>query len=172
MTTSPLEPREHHDGTGWQLKVTYADTTARCEIQRQLPDETWVTAQQWHVDDIDNRKQRRHLITTTARDHGWITPDGRWPRTHRDGTCVIGDIFPFLWRAIVADATAFRAQALRDAAAADTAWRHAVVAAQDLGGLSAPDLAAVTGLTKHAIYAINTDTTINVGNIINQGRKQ
>lgn len=159
-----------HDGSGWRLRVIVGDDHLDFEIQRQ-DGVRWITAQRWEAE-MANPKQRRAIITATARTHGWIVASETWPRM-RNRILELTEIFPWEWDTIVRDATAYRAAKLEEAAQADRAWRLTLVSAQAIGHMSPPKVAEAAGTTKHTIYRLKTDDlpTVNSGNLLDAGRQ-
>ena len=67
-----------HDGAGWRLLVHVGDHELGFEVQRS-DGKTWLTAQRWHHP-MPDPKQRRNIITASARAHGWVIAHETWPR--------------------------------------------------------------------------------------------
>lgn len=123
---------ESHDGTDWQLLVDVGDDELAFHVQHRDGD-SWVTAQHWtRAMPNPHPRRRRQLISSSAREHGWVLAHDRWPRMHRR-RLTLTEIFPWDWELIVRDATAHRTQALQEAALADRAWRMTLLAAQNTG---------------------------------------
>lgn|GEM_PF-5914125 len=153
------EAFERSDGHGWRLHISapFRDTVT-LTIER-VNDEIWLPVQRWQVD-LPEGANRRVVIADSCRDHGWGTPNDRWPRLRKDETQVLERLHPSDWRQIVADATALRNQILTEAGLIDLGWRLAINQAGDDdggGGLTPHQLTEVTGLGRHAIYRMRPD---------------
>ena len=59
-----------HDGAGWRLLVHIGDHELGFEVQHN-DGTAWLTAQRWHHA-MPDPKQRRNIITASARAHGWV----------------------------------------------------------------------------------------------------
>lgn len=150
-----METLEEHDGAGWRLHLATVGDELRFTIEQEH-DSTWLPTQSW-TEPAPEPKHRRVAVTDSARNHGWIVPSDRWPRTRKDGTQILTEMFPFDWEQIVRDASEFRSETLAHAAVVDRAWRLAINAAGTVGQLKMSELAAASGRGRHAIYRMRTD---------------
>lgn len=146
-----------HDGVGWRLVVAPTSTGTELVLTiEQLHGDEWLPTQRWN-EPVPDPRHRKQAITDAARAHGWITPSERWPRSRKDGTQILEDLFPYDWERIVKDATALREQALTHAAQIDRSWRLTINAASSTGGMKVHELAEISGRGRHAIYRMRTD---------------
>ena len=144
-----------HDGVGWRMVIAEDRDHLTLTIEQQL-DHDWLPTQRWH-EPAPEPRHRKQAITESARAHGWITPAERWPRTRKDGTLILEDLFSYDWERILRDATRLREEALAHAAQIDRAWRLTINAAGTTGGMRIHELAEISGRGRHAIYRMRTD---------------
>lgn len=142
---------------GYRMVVDYSDpTTIQVNVEYNLDHATggqqWRTMQRWDLPNT-TADQRRGLIGTSARDHGWLLPAGAWPRIGKGKRQTFTTLDVLDHRRIIRDATALRAAALEQLADADTMWRIALHAGAT-HGLSGADMEPAAGVTRQRVNKV------------------
>lgn len=146
------------DGAGYRCLIDQpANTaTARFTIERHSAGtDTWTPIQQWDTECAPRSRERRLMLTMSARDHGWHLMPDQWPRSHR-GLTILDQIHPENWSLILSEVTARRNALIDQFSRLDAAWQGVIVAALDIGHLTRAQVADASDVSPSRIYQIRT----------------
>ena len=144
------------DGAGYRAEIFQHGDVATIRIERHNPrTDRWVFIQEWDLDVPARARERRLLLTVSARDHGWHFPAEEWHRSVR-GRTVLEVIHPDNWAVILAETSARRQGLLKAYDEVDAAWQHVVVGALDIGHMPRNIVAETVDLRPGRIYQIRT----------------
>ncbi|SKF61478.1 Uncharacterised protein [Mycobacteroides abscessus subsp. abscessus] len=152
------------DGAGFRAEILQHGDVATIGIQRHNPrTDTWATIQEWDAEVPARARERRLLLTVSARDHGWHFPAEEWTRSVR-GRTVLEVIHPDNWDLILRETSARRADLFKAYSELDDVWQHVVVGALDIGHMPRNAVADAVDLSPGRIYQIRAALeTANAG---------
>lgn len=145
-----------------QFRVVTVQLDAALEVSVESFDSVdWHAIQRWLIptDDDESARVRRHEVEASAASSGWELPTGRWPRASRAGRRVLHPVRPANWHTIVAGATAYRRQLMKEFAAQDQAWRHLIRDSVTAGDLNPVGAAEAAEVSRWRIYQLMKDPT-------------
>lgn len=144
------------DGAGYRAEIHQHADVATIRIEHHTPrTDTWTTIQEWDIDVPARSRERRLLLTVSARDHGWHFPADEWNRAVR-GRTVLEVIHPDNWAVILAETSARRHRLQKAYDEVDAAWQHVVVGALDIGHMPRNVVAETVELSPGRIYQIRS----------------
>lgn len=138
----------------YELTVTLDadEETMKCETLAQLNDGCRSAAlQRWSAplqSGEDAASTRRDRIISSAAEHGWTLPSGRWPRL-TEGSITLAAT-PHSWETILTESTQTRSAALAHLADLEAGWHALIVDAE----LPVIQVGKLVGFTRHRVYQL------------------
>ena len=148
--------------TNFRLVATYGDKTIDVIVEHSTDPTAaaapWRTIQRWQLPAV-TADQRRPLLAASAREHGWLLPDGRWPRIGKGKRQQFPEIHTFNPRPVIADATKLRDEALAKLADAEAMWRLALHTGS-AHNLSGSEMAPYAGVSVQRVNQVLREPAI------------
>lgn len=149
-----MAERTTRDGAGFRCEILQHHQHADLRIQYGS-DGNWTDVQSWEAPCSANSRERRLILTASAREHGWHLDIAEWPRASR-GRTVLTLIHPDNWTLILKEITAVRDQYLDEFARLDHAWQVIITKSVTIGHLTRATAAEAAQISPGRVYQIRS----------------